>query len=121
MIRSDKPGTCGRSISHWDDKWQIISYLVDAPAAGKYRLVLRCASAGSSVRKLWVNGRAYGPFEIPATGGNGSSSEQWKRLTPLCGGKPIVFELERGGNTLSLENMDGAALNLDCIVLCPEK
>ena len=117
VIRTDKQGTCGKSISHWDDKWHIIHYHFNAPAAGNYRLVLRGASVGTSLRRLLVNGREYGPFEVPATGGNGNSPQQWKCVTPLCGGKPVVFALEKGKNTLSLENMDGNPLNLDCILL----
>lgn len=117
MVRTDKQGTCGKSISHWDDKWHIVNYLVDVPAAGNYRLVLRSASAGTALRRLRVNGREYGPFEVPATGGNGSAPQHWKSLAPLCGGKPVVFPLEKGKNILFLENMDGNALNLDCILL----
>ena len=119
VVRTDKPGVSGKSISHWDDKWHIIDWAVDVPAAGRYRLALRSASPQDALRRLWVHGRDCGTFTVPATGGNGSSPENWRACSPLCGGKPVVFELDKGKNILSLENMDGSALNLDCVRLTP--
>ncbi|MBQ7207128.1 MAG: hypothetical protein IJS01_04955 [Lentisphaeria bacterium] len=117
VIRTDKPGVSGRSISYWDDKWHIVNWSFDVPAAGRYRLSLRSASPQNALRRLWINGRDCGTFSVPATGGNGSSPENWRECSPLCGGKPVVVDLAVGKNTLSLENMDGNSLNLDSILL----
>lgn len=121
VVRTDKPGTCGKSISHWDDKWHLVSWTVDVPVSGRYRLSLRSASPQDALRRLWINGKDCGTFIVPATGGNGSAPENWRACSPLCGCKPVVFELARGKNTLSLENMDGSVLNLDCILLRREE
>ena len=115
--RSDKKGMHKKCISHWDDKWHIITWRFSVKKAGRYTLMLRSASGGNAQRRLYIDSKAGAVLDISGTGGNGDTYVEWQSQYPLTNGRQFFVDLKEGTHTLSLENLDGNALNLDCILL----
>ncbi len=115
QVRADKPGTMEKSISHWDDKGHTLTWTVELPEAGEYRLAVRYCTPGAVQRKLTLNEREIGVVTFPGTGGFGTQAHEWEhvRFEPVA--------LPKGTATIRLENSDGKGLNLDYLALVPVK
>ena len=118
-IRSDKPGAHGKSISHWDKKDQTLFWQFAVPVAGQYRLEARFATNDDARRTLIVDGVESGWLNFPATGGLGAGPAEWLTFPPLRNGAAVTLSLTVGTHCLGLRNIDGAPLNLDCLLLKP--
>lgn len=118
-IRSDKPGAHGKSISHWDKKEQTLFWQFAVPVAGQYRLEARFATNDDARRTLIVDGVESGWLNFPATGGLGAGPAEWLTFPPLRNGAAVTLSLTAGTHCLGLRNIDGAPLNLDCLLLKP--
>lgn len=110
QVRDDKTGVLGKSISHWDGKGHSLSWKVNIPESGNYRLILRYSSQSPTSREILINNKSIDSFEIPSTVGNGSSASDWDNLI-------LSYAFEKGENTITLTNDKGAMLNLDYINL----
>jgi len=101
-----------RAISQWDQKGQRLQWTVEVPAAGRYQLLMRYHAGEKVARRLWINDVDCGPISFLPTRGTGQHRDDWDEVTFVdAEGKP--FPLERGRQTLRLENIDGHGLDLD--------
>ncbi len=106
-------------IVGWDNAGHKITWEIDAPKAGAYRLFVQHASFVDCARRLTVNGKEIGNFAFEGTGGRGLAADQWD-LTPCQkNGSPVLLELSAGKNSLELENTDNNLLNLAYLYLQP--
>jgi len=122
QVRDDKPGTRGKSISHWDAAGHRLTWEAKIPEAGRYRLQMRYCNPDGAQRKLVVAGRECGTFTLPGTGGFGQTNQEWEHFSPAGkDGKPLVFELAAGTHAIIMENVDNKGCNLDYLVLSKEK
>ena len=122
QVRDDKPGTRGKSISHWDAAGHRLTWEVKIPEAGRYQLQMRYCNPDGAQRTLVVAGRKCGTMTLPGTGGFGQTNQEWDHVSPTGkDGKPLVFELAAGTHTIVMENVDGKGCNLDYLVLTKEK
>ncbi|NLG13721.1 MAG: hypothetical protein GX561_05890 [Lentisphaerae bacterium] len=115
QIRDDKPGTHGKSISHWDDEGHRLSWELAVPADGDYRLMVRYCTSMGAKRKVTVGGDDKGDVNFPNTGGFGTDALQWDHCEIRCKG------LKRGKVVVEMVNVDGKGCNVDYLSLVPEK
>lgn len=118
-IRTDKIGMQNKCFSHWDKAGHEISWRLKVPEDGKYLLAVRYCSTRDALRKVTVDGKIIGTFEIPATGGLGESAADWRSFTLKRDKADIVFNLKKGNVELEMENAGDTSLNLDLIQLIP--
>jgi hypothetical protein len=101
-----------KAISQWNQKGHFIQWAVDIPTVGRYQLLLRYHATDKVIRRLWINGADCGPIGFLATRGSGERREDWDEVT-FVDPEDKPFRLERGRQTIRLENVDGHALDLD--------
>ena len=111
--RSDKGGVSRRCISHWDKKGHRLTWEMNVPEKGRYRLMIRYCSGVSVKRKLSCNGKDHGVIDMPATGGifGGRYPYEWQSS------KLAEVDLEAGVFRVELENVDGRSCNTDYLKL----
>lgn len=121
MVTDRKTAAVGTSFSRWDPDGMSVSWKVNVPAAGYYRLSLVYCSDVNRTRAITVNGLpvADSEAEIPASGGFSNGADNWRVFTfPEKDGKgalPVRFEA--GENTLTLTNVGGGGVNLDYLLI----
>jgi rhamnogalacturonan endolyase len=118
-IRDDKPGVSEKAISHWDAAGHALTWVVQVPQAGIYRLVLRYCAPHDVTRAVQVDGRPLGSILLPGTGGFGTSTFEWEHATAGTPGEPLRLELTQGEHRIRLENADGKGCNLDYLAFLP--
>ena len=118
-IRTDKIGMQNKCFSHWDKAGHEISWSLKVPEDGKYLLAVRYCSTGDALRKVTVDGKIIGTFELPSSGGFGESAADWRSFTLKRDKADIVFNLKKGNVELKMENAGDTSLNLDLIQLIP--
>jgi rhamnogalacturonan endolyase len=122
-IRTDKAGASGKAFSHWDNQGHRLSWRLEVPTAGAYHLVIRYACGSESLRGLLVDGKPLpGAAQVvfPPSGGLGGSVGDWAHLAVRGkDGQPAVLTLASGAHTITMENVNGRALNLDYLALLP--
>ncbi len=118
--RTEKVGSDGGSISHWDPLNAWVEWTVTVPQAGRYYVLLRYASPAACERVLALDGTVVGTVKLPLTGGYSSATDDWRvELLRDVGGKPLAVELAAGRHALRLTNPDARGCNLDYIELLP--
>ncbi len=117
-IRTDKPGTAGKALSHWDNAGHALSWKVRTPA-GRYSLVFRYAAPHVARRRLYLDGKDIGTCTFPSSGGYGDNAAEWDHADFSRNGRTVELQLEKGEHTLRLVNADGRGLNLDYLALVP--
>jgi hypothetical protein len=112
QVRSLTDGGGLKAISQWSRKGHFLEWSLDLSAAGRYQLIARYHATDKVVRGLAINGADFGPIGFLATRGSGAKREDWDEVTFVDHeGNP--FPLNRGRQTIRLENVDGKALDLD--------
>jgi len=112
QIRPLKDAGGRKVVTAWDQKGHFLEWSIDLPAAGRYPLLLRYHATDKVTRRLLLNGADLGPIAFLATRGSGADREHWDEVTFMdCEGKP--FQLQRGRQTIHLENVDAHALDVD--------
>ncbi len=101
----------------WNHKGHGLTYEADIPESGKYIIFLRCASNETAQRKFTLNGKEIGIFNFAPNRGMCNKSDDWVLVPISQNGKIMQFELPKGKNRLTFENVDGVPLNLDYINL----
>lgn len=119
QLRTDKPGTMGEAISHWDDQGHALEWGVAIPRTGTYRLVVRYSTPARVRRRVSLDGADAGLLELPSTGGFGDAAVDWDHGVLATDGRPVVLRLEEGRRRLRLTNADGRGCNLDYLALVP--
>ncbi|MFW6437450.1 MAG: hypothetical protein ACOCZ7_00435, partial [Armatimonadota bacterium] len=120
QIREDKVGADGTSFSHWDDEGHWLEWTMNAPAAGRYALVLRYCAMEGPRRAVSVDGEEIGEFAFGPTGGFSSGASNWLHA-PVRGedGELVLLELSAGEHTVRITNADGIGMNVDYLLLHP--
>ena len=107
------PMSCGpESIRRWNQKGHYLEWSVDVPAAGRYLLYFHYHATEKVARRLAINGADFGSISFLATRGSGDKREDWDEVT-FTDHEGQPFRLDRGRQTIRLENVDGHALDLD--------
>lgn len=119
QIRDDKPGTSGKSISHWDPVGHTLSWEINVPKAGKYHFFARYCNTSGAKRRIIINDQDLGECSFAATGGYGGSTLDWDHFSPVRNGQKMVFELKAGIQRIVMENTDGIGNNLDYLAFKP--
>ena len=124
QVTTSKVGSDGLAFLHWDAAGHWLEYTVNVPSAGEYNLYLKaCTEEVSVVRKVSINGetpKALAAVEILGTGGYSGGTDDWRVFRMAdAEGKPLNVSLEAGENTIRMENIDGASLNLDWVAVAP--
>lgn len=123
VVRDDKAGVSGKTFSHWGTKGHRLAWQINVPEAGRYHLVIRYSCPNAAERTLWVDGKALtgaAGVRFPATGGYGSSADEWSNLAVrLPEGQLAVWDLSAGSRTVTMESANGSGLNLDQIAFVP--
>ncbi len=109
-----RPGAPEGCLSYWDNPGHRISWTLNVPKSGNYRLQISRASGGDAERSLTVNGTPLGKFTLSASGGNGMEASDWHSYTFAP-----VLQLQAGRNTITLENTNGTLQNLAYLYLKP--
>ncbi|MBU0609344.1 MAG: HEAT repeat domain-containing protein [Armatimonadetes bacterium] len=121
-LRTDKPGSCGRAMSHWNYKGHRIEWEIPVAQAGKYHLVFRYANSWGWIaeRSLLVDGRAHPGATVVRFPPVGTVLDEWATLPVRCAdGKLATWELAPGTHRLAMENTNDCWLNLDQIAFIP--
>jgi hypothetical protein len=122
-LATNKTGHLGSSLSGWNGEGHWFEWEIDLPAEGYYHLTLcYCTEDNNSQREIQVNGEVqepYAPFSLPATGGFSNGSDDWKLFTAQdpVNSKPLLVKFKQGKNVLRLTNLNGAAANIDYVVV----
>jgi len=116
-----RPTADDGTVLGWDDIGHSLTWNLNAPSDGKYRLAVQCATPMGAKRSLTVNGQLAGTFGFAPTGGFGNESHEWLFYEFSHDGKPLVFELQKGMNQVIMENNDGNSLNLAYWFIIPMK
>lgn len=116
----------GGCIFNWGTKGSRLDWELTVPQAGEYELVFVLALADPvSLRSLQINGvlaERLGLLEFPTTGGWGRGpASEWQAWVPQDGKANARVKLKAGKNVISLTNILGQHLNVDCIVAVPVK
>jgi hypothetical protein len=119
-----KPGNSGKSLRGFGNEtpFHALSWKVNVPVAGTYRLRLRyCTAVNGGRVSLLIDGAA--PSEgalgmpLPATGGWSVDADNWKDLVlASADGHAVQLSLSAGEHELRLTRPT-AALNLDTLEL----
>jgi len=96
------------SIYLWDNKGHWLEWRAEAPAAGRYQVFVRIAGLNEAVRSMTVNGQ---PVDPPNQGKLGPTGG-WQTWTEAPFGEA---QLQKGANTVRMENVNGFSLNLNAI------
>lgn len=112
QIRSLKDCRGEKAVSQWNQKGHFLEWSVDVPAAGRYQLLMRYHATDKVARRLLVNGIEVGRIAFLPTRGLGDKREDWDEVT-FVDREDKPFRLERGRQTIRLENVDAHALDLD--------
>jgi hypothetical protein len=124
-IRTDKVGVSGRAFSHWVNKGHRLAWQTNVSQAGRYHLVLRYSCDKDAARSLRMDGKPLPGAEFvrfPATGGYGSSADEWSNVpVRLSNGEPAVWDLSAGPHKIAMESEDGSGVNLDQLALMPPR
>lgn len=122
QIRDDKVGSVGKSFSHWDAAGHWLSWQLNVPADGQYRLIVRYCTPLSVTREVQVNDAAPTKQVFAGTGGFGGQDDDWAHATLRGGdGKHLILTLKAGPQTLRMTNLDGRGMNVDYLALVPVK
>ena len=103
----------------WDNVGHIITWEVEVPKDGNYRLLAQAATNVNCHRRLTVNDQLVGDFPFEKTGGKGYNVEEWVLRTFKKDGNPVVLSLHAGKNTIVMENTDNNMLNFAYLFLEP--
>jgi rhamnogalacturonan endolyase len=121
-LRTDKPDSGGRALSHWNYKGHRIEWDLPVPAAGRYHLVFRYGNAWGWIaeRSLQINGQTLPGAEIVRFPPVGTVLDEWS-LLPVrrADGQLAAWDLPAGKHRLTMENTNDCWLNLDQIALLP--
>jgi hypothetical protein len=101
-----------KAISQWNRKGHFLQWSLDVPAAGRYQLLVRYHATDKVSRRLSIHGTDFGPIGFLATRGSGDKREDWDEVT-FVDHEGSPFRLERGRQTIRLENIDAHGLDLD--------
>lgn len=115
--QTEKPGTFGPSISHWDKQGHWIEYKMPVPKTGTYLLVLRYAASSEVVRDIRVDAEAI-TQTFDGTGGFGGAARDWQFAT-VREARAKRYVLTAGEHVIRLENVDGMGMNLDFLSFIP--
>lgn len=113
-VKTRAIGSTGREkcIAGWDKKGHYLEWTVDVSSKNSWDLLIRYHATSKVARRLLLNGKEVAVIHFLATRGQGDRREDWDEVTFVAAdGKP--FRLERGRQTIRLENVDGNALDLD--------
>lgn len=112
--RTDKNGVSGQALSHWDKTGHALTWKLEVPGSGRYRLLLRYCSDARAMRELRIDGKKELDIALAPSGGLGDSPGDWREWV-----SPQALELSAGTHELTLVNSDGQSVNLDLISLLP--
>lgn len=116
--KSEKVGSDGGSISHWDPLNAWVEWTATVPQTGGYYVLLRYCTPADAARVLSLDGSEIGTISLPMTGGYSSTTDDWRMALLRDGaGKPRAVELSAGQHVLRLTNRDGKGCNLDYLEL----
>ena len=114
QIRSLQACSGQKAVTQWNDKGHSLEWAIDMSASRRSLLLMRYHATDKVTRRLLVNGVEVGKITFLPTRGQGDKREDWDDATFVDSeGKP--FSLKRGPQTIRLENVDGRALDLDCL------
>jgi len=119
MVVQGRPLAPDGCMVAWDNAGHKITWKLQAPKAGTYRILVQNASNVDCKRRLTVNEKGMGDFAFAATGGKGETADEWNLTTFKKEGKPVLLDLNAGENTIMLENIDNNMLNLAYLYLEP--
>ncbi len=120
--RTDKPGSAGRALSHWNYKGHRITWQIQVPQAGRYHLVIRYGNCWGWIaeRSLLVDGKALPGAETVPFPPVGTVLDEWATLpVRRRDGTPAVWELTAGLHRIVMENTNDCWLNLDQLAFVP--
>jgi rhamnogalacturonan endolyase len=113
LVRAVKVCSGEKAVAQ-NDKGDCLEWSIDMSASGRCPLLMRYHATDKVTRRLLVNGVEVGMITFLPTRGLGDKREDWDDVTFVNSeGKP--FTLKRGRQTVRLENVDGHALDLDCL------
>ena len=121
MVVKGRPGADDGTVLGWDARGHALTWKLNVPNAGRYRLAVQYATPMEAQRTLTVNGKAAGKFDFAPSGGFGNETSEWDFYEFSHGRKPLIFDLRQGSNEIVLENADGGSLNLAYWFLIPQK
>ena len=121
VIQPRRAGAYGKSVSHWDNKGNSVTYTITVPADGQYQLRVSYATPAKDVKRtICLDDKNLGTFDILATGGFGKVETDWEIFTPGLSGTPYLYSLKQGKHKITLVNENGS-MNMDYISLVPVK
>ncbi|MEI6500751.1 MAG: PKD domain-containing protein, partial [Armatimonadota bacterium] len=116
--KTEKVGSDGGSISHWDPLNAWVEWTATVLTAGRYHVLLRYASPTTAERAFALDGQTVGVVKMEPTGGYSSTADDWRlELLRDEAGKPLAVEMPVGRHTLRLTNTDAKGCNLDYLEL----
>jgi hypothetical protein len=114
----------GTGLGSWSEVGHSLTWNVEAPQSGRYRLILKASvweEAGAK-RAIQLDGKDLNdsiPSVFPFTGGFGADPSQWKHYAIAdATGRELLLDLSAGSHTLALTGY-GGGMNLDYLVLIP--
>ncbi|MCR4572641.1 MAG: heparinase II/III family protein [Lentisphaeria bacterium] len=122
VVADKKLGADGTALKLWDKDGHRLAWEVTIPQDGAYLLQLKacCAIVEGVNRIIKADGKDYGSFLFPYTGGWSTVQNDFKELFPSNNdGKPPVLNLKRGKHVIEMINEKGGGLNLDWFKLIP--
>lgn len=121
-LRTDKPNSGGRALSHWNYKGHRISWQITLPQTGRYHLAIRYANSWGwvSERGLLVDGKPLPGAETVKFPPVGTVLDEWATMpVRLASGAPAAWELTAGPHRITMENTNDCWLNLDQLAFVP--
>ncbi|NLF17702.1 MAG: hypothetical protein GX595_10660 [Lentisphaerae bacterium] len=122
----DKPAAVdGKAFRLWDRAGHRLEWTFAVPADGRYAVRLRACHdfPGLVTRQVLLDGQPVGdpaascPF--PNTGGWSNDRDDWREVTLVQEGRPVVLDLRAGQHVLGLVADRPGGLNVDWISLVP--